>query len=132
MDRRANVHRVGSVGRPKAKAPMNDEAIQDLSAKDKKTRRRLVFAVFLSFWSLTLISGIIDVTGRHVPDYPNAIPASLYVGQSFYVVIPFAFVLLNLLFLFFSRRFPTLLVGAILVAQLGFLAAFLVLGGGGI
>lgn len=101
--------------------------------KDRKMRRHFAFALFLAFWSLMAVSGIFDVTSRHVPDYPSAVTGFPYVGQAgLYVVFPSIFVLLNVVLLLASRRLPKLLIVFILVIQVAFSLVFLALSGGGI
>ena len=112
---------------------MNLRAEHESTTEAGNARRRLAFLLSLGFWSLMLISGFFDAIGRHVPNYPNAAVGFPNIGPiGFYVVIPSAFVLLNVLLLVFSRKFPRLLVAAILASQLVLLLTFLALSGGGV
>lgn len=95
--------------------------------------RNVTFFVFLTFWSLMLVSGLFNAVGRHVPNYPGAVHGSPNLGQvEFYVLVPSAFVLLNIILLIFSRRIYRFLIIAVLVLQLAIVLAFLALSGGGI
>ena len=107
--------------------------MRNVAAKNQGSKRRLVFALFLAVWLLKLVLGLIDVSTRHVPSYPDAVIGFPNIGQmGLYVVIPAAFVALNLLMIVFASRLPKWL--AIIVAVLqGFaLLALLFFSTGGI
>ncbi len=99
----------------------------------KRSRQRLVFAIFLSVWVLRLILGVIDVTGRHVPGYPDAVRGSPSIGQmGFFVVIPAGFVAINVLMFVFASKFPKWLTLVAALLQIFSLLALLFLNGGGV
>lgn len=89
--------------------------------------------LFLVFWSVMLISGIIDVATRHVPDYPNAVTGFPNVGQvGLYAIFPSILVLLNVVHLLMADRLHRSISGALITVQLVLVFAFLMLSGGGI
>jgi hypothetical protein len=99
----------------------------------KGSKRRLVFALFLGVWLLKLILGVIDVTGRHVPSYPDAVRGSPDIGQmGLYVVIPSVFVVLNLLLFVFANRLQKWLAIIIAILQILLLLILLFFSTGGI
>jgi hypothetical protein len=99
----------------------------------KGSKRRLIFAIFLGVWLFKLILGAIDVTGRHVPSYPDAVRGSPDIGQmEFYVVIPSVFVVLNLLLFVFANRLPEWLAVVIAALQICLLLVLLFFSASGI
>jgi hypothetical protein len=95
--------------------------MSNVLAKNSGSKRRLVIVLFLAAWLLKLISGLIDVSRRHVPSYPDAIRGWPNIGQmEFYVVIPLVFVVLNLLMFVFASKLPKWLVILLLVLQVFF------------
>ncbi len=76
-------------------------------AEVQGSKRRLVFSLFIGVWLLKLVLGISDVTTRHVPSYPDAVGGSPAIGQmELGVVIPSAFLALNLLLFALAKRLP--------------------------
>lgn len=102
-------------------------------AKNSGSKRRLVIVLFLVVWLLKLIAGLIDVSRRHVPSYPDAVRGWPNIGQmEFYVVIPLVFVVLNLLMLALANKLPKWFVILLLVLQGFSLLMLLFFSGGGI
>jgi hypothetical protein len=99
----------------------------------KGSKRRLVFALFLGIWLLKLILGVIDVTGRHVPSYPDAVRGFPDIGQmGLYVVIPAVFVVVNLLMFLFASKLPQWVAIIAAALQIFLLLALLFFSTGGI
>ena len=101
----------------------------------KGSKRRLVFFLFLIVWLLKFIFGLIAATGRHAPSYPDAVRGfpSPYIGDvEFYVVIPAAFVVLNLLIFVFASKLPKWLAIIAASLQIFLLLALLFFSTGGI
>jgi hypothetical protein len=89
--------------------------------------------MFLGVWLLKLILGVVDVTRRHVPSYPDAVRGSPDIGQmEFYVVIPSVFVVLNLLMFVFASKLPKWLAIIVSVPQVFILLILLFFSTGGI
>jgi len=108
-------------------------AMMNVPEEVQGSKRRLVFALFLSGWLLKLILGVIDVAGRHVPSYPDAVRGSPNIGQmGFYVVIPSVLVVLNLLLFVFANRLPKWLAIVIAALQIFLLLILLFFSTGGI
>lgn len=90
----------------------------------KGSKRRVVFALFLGVWLLKLILGIIDVTGRHVPSYPDTVRGSPDIGQmGLYVVIPAVFVVVNFPMFVFASKLPKWLAIIAAALQIFFVAS---------
>ncbi|WAT14753.1 hypothetical protein [Xanthomonas fragariae] len=98
----------------------------------KGAKRRLTFALFLIVWLFKLISGIIDVNTRHIPNYPEAVKVFPYIGQMGYVVITSFFVALNLLMSILARKIPKWLAIFIAMLQIFMLLTLLLFSSGGI
>lgn len=95
-------------------------------------RRRFAFVVFLLIWSLKLFLGILDVAGRKVPEYPDAVRSSPDIGQVELVVISSVFAGLNLLLVAFANRIPRWLAVLVLLLQVLSLLVLLLFSTGGI
>lgn len=97
------------------------------------SKRRLAFILFLIIWLLKLVFGLIDVTRRHVPDYPGAVRGFPDIGQmELHVVIPATFVVLNLLILAFASKLPKWLAIVATALQVFLLLVLLFFSTGGI
>lgn len=101
----------------------------------KGSKRRLAFVLLLVVWFLKFIFGLVSATEQHAPSYPDAVRGFPYpyMGDvEFYVVIPAAFVALNLLMIVFASKLPKWLAILVAALQMFSLLVLLFLGAGGI
>ena len=104
-----------------------------ISSESQASTRRLVYEVFSFVWLIKLIAGLVDVSQRHIPDYPDAVRAEPYIGQfGVYVVIPGALLAFNLLMLIFRRKLPRWIDFVFAILQIIALLILLFMSGGGI
>ena len=105
--------------------------MNDLPAKGSK--RRLAFILLFVVWCLKFVFGF--VAGRNAPVYPDAASGfpHPYMGDAaFYVVMPAAFAVLDLLMAVFASKVPKWLAIIVATLQIVMLLILVFLGTGGI
>lgn len=101
----------------------------------KGAKRRLAFIFLLAIWLLKAVLGLIAAIGQKATSYPDAVrgfPSPYLSDFEFYVVVPAAFALLNLLMSVFANRLLRWLAMLVAAMQVFLLLALVLFGTGGV